>query len=257
MKKLYRYLLNALPRPLLIRLSYVFRLFTPLLFRGNKVACPVCEKHFSTFLSYGSPTTHRPNVLCPNCLSLERHRLLWLYLRDHTGFFSDRLKVLHMAPEQCFYGRFRKLDNLDYLCGDLYSPLADVKFDLHDIPFEDDRFDVILCNHVLEHVADDHQCMKELYRVLKPGGFAILQVPIDYSRAETYEDASITSPEDREKHFWQKDHLRLYGCDYADKLTAAGFSVKQEHLAEEMPSEEAERYRIQRTEIIYRGEKHA
>ena len=255
MNKLYRYLLNTLPRPLLIRLSYVFRLFTPLIFRGNKVACPVCDNQFSTFLSYGSSVAHRENVLCPNCLSLERHRLMWLYLQRETGFFTDQLKVLHMAPEQCFYGRFKKLKNLDYLCGDLYSPLADVKFDLHDIPFEDNRFDVIFCNHVLEHVEDDHQCMKELYRVLKPGGFAILQVPIDYSRETTYEDKSITSPEDREKHFWQKDHLRLFGRDYPDKLAAAGFNVKQIQMARELPEYEAQRYRIQREEIIYRGEK--
>ena len=180
---------------------------------------------------------------------------MWLYLQRETGFFTDRLKVLHMAPEQCFYGRFKKLKNLDYLCGDLYSPLADVKFDLHDIPFEDNRFDVIFCNHVLEHVEDDHQCMKELYRVLKPGGFAIMQVPIDYSREKTYEDKSITSPEEREKHFWQKDHLRLFGRDYPDKLTAAGFQVKQVQLAKELSDEEAQRYRIQREEIIYRGEK--
>src|SRR5690554_4440717 len=255
MKKLYKYLLNTLPRPLLIRLSYVFRIFTPLIFKGNKVECPVCEKKFSRFLSYGSAVAHRENVLCPNCLSLERHRLLWLYLNEHTGFFKDDLKMLHMAPEQCFYARFKKQSNLDYLCGDLYSPLADIKFDLHNIPLEDNQFDVIFCNHVLEHVEDDHQCMKELYRVLKPGGFAILQVPIDYSREHTYEDSTITSPEDREKHFWQKDHLRLYGRDYSEKLEAAGFRVREVKLASDMPDSEAERLRIQRSEIIYRGEK--
>lgn len=255
MNKLYTYLLNTLPRPLLIRLSYVFRLFTPLIFSGNNVECPVCDKRFSRFLSYGSKVAHRQNVLCPNCLSLERHRLLWLYLQNHTGFFTDELKVLHMAPEQCFYGRFRKLKNLDYLCGDLNSPLADLHFDLHNIPLEDNRFDVILCNHVLEHVDDDHQCMTELCRVLKPGGFAILQVPIDYSRETTYEDPSITSPEDREKHFWQKDHVRLFGRDYPKKLEAAGFKVVQVDLASALPEDQAERYRIQRSEIIYRAEK--
>ncbi len=255
MKSLYKYLLNTLPRPLLIRLSYVFRLFTPLIFKGNAVECPVCNKRFSKFLSYGSQVVHRDNVLCPNCLSLERHRLLWIYLKEHTHFFVNPLKVLHMAPEQCFYGRFKKLNNLDYLCGDLYSPLADIKFDLHDIPLEDNLFDVILCNHVLEHVEDDHRCMQELYRVLKPGGFAILQVPIDYTRGETYQDPSITSPEDREKHFWQKDHLRLYGRDYPQKLEAAGFKVKEVNLAGDMPNERANRFRIQRSEIIYRAEK--
>lgn len=257
MKKLFRYLLNTLPRPLLIRLSYVFRIFTPLLFKGNKVECPVCENKFSHFLGYGSAVAYRENVLCPNCLSLERHRLMWLYLQRHTDFFTDQLKVLHMAPEQCFYGRFKKMKNLDYLCGDLYSPLADVKFDLHDIPFEDNQFDVIFCNHVLEHVDNDHKCMKELCRVLKPGGFAILQVPIDYARETTYEDPTITSPEEREKHYWQKDHVRLFAKDYPKKLESAGFVVHEEKLAQNLSSEEAERYRIQRSEIIYRTGKEA
>lgn len=177
---------------------------------------------------------------------------MWLYLQRRTNFFTDQLKVLHIAPEQCFYGRFKKLKNIDYLCGDLYSPLADVKFDLHDIPFEDNRFDVIFCNHVLEHVDDAHRCMTELHRVLKPGGFGILQVPIDYSRETTYEDPSITSPEDREKHYWQKDHVRLFGRDYPEKLRAAGFIVTEEKLVQELPAEEAERYRLQQTEILYR-----
>lgn len=252
MKKLYSFLLNTLPRPLLIRMSYVFRLFTPVLFRGNKVECPVCDNRFSRFLSYGSKVAQRDNVLCPNCLSLERHRLMWLYLQRKTDFFTEKHKVLHIAPEQCFYGRFRKLKNLDYLCGDLYSPLADVKFDLHDIPFEDNRFDVIFCNHVLEHVEDAHRCMTELQRVLKPGGFGILQVPIDYSRETTFEDPSITSPEEREKHYWQKDHVRLFGRDYPEKLRAAGFIVAEEELVQELPPEEAERYRLQKSEILYR-----
>lgn len=144
------------------------------------------------------------------------------------------------------------MKNLDYLCGDLYSPLADVKFDLHDIPFEDNRFDVIFCNHVLEHVEDAHRCMTELHRVLKPGGFGILQVPIDYSRETTYEDPGITSPEDREKHYWQKDHVRLFGRDYPEKLRAAGFTVVEERLVQELPPEEAGRFRLQSSEILYR-----
>jgi SAM-dependent methyltransferase len=252
---MYHWLLNNLPRPLLIRLSYIFRIFSPILYSGNDVTCPVCEKSFSKFLGYGSKVASRKNALCPNCLSLERHRLLWLYLHQKTNFFEASKTVLHIAPEQCFHGRFKKLKNLEYVTGDLYSPLAEYKFDLHDIPFEDNKFDVILCNHVLEHVKDDHRCMTELHRVLKPGGFAILQVPIDYTREHTYEDPNITSPEDREKHYWQKDHLRLYGLDYSKKLEAAGFKMKEEQFVKNMKEEDRTRYRLQNSEIIYRAEK--
>ena len=251
MKKIYKFLLNKLPRPILIRLSYVFRLFAPLILKGNKVECTVCKKHYRKFLSYGSDIAHRENVLCPNCLSLERHRLMWLYLNEKTDFFNTHKKVLHIAPEQCFYKRFRSQSNLDYTTGDLYSPLADVKFDLHEIPFDDNQYDVVFCNHVLEHVEDAHQCMSELYRVMKPGGFAILQVPIDYSREETYEDPSITDPKEREKHFWQKDHLRLFGKDYGKKLEKAGFRVVENHLPKEIKEELSERYRLQKEEILF------
>jgi SAM-dependent methyltransferase len=252
---MYRFLINTLPRPLLIRLSYIFRLVAPWLYAGNRVECPVCGKSFGRFLSYGSDAAHRSNVLCPYCLSLERHRLMWLYLKDRTNFFEARSEVLHIAPEQCFYGAFRALPNIHYVTGDLESPLAEFHFDLHDIPFDDDRFDVIICNHVMEHVEDDLQCMRELFRVLKPGGWAIMQVPIDYSRAETYEDPLIVSPEDREKHFWQKDHLRLYGRDYPDRLRKAGFKVSPDEYVKELSPDQRERFRLQDEEIVYYLEK--
>ena len=225
MKKLYKFLLNTLPRPLLIRLSYLFKLFAPLAYYGNEVHCPVCERDFRKFLSYGSNTAHRENVLCPYDLTLERHRLMWLYLKQSSFFNEENQKVLHIAPEQCFYPIFKKQKNLSYTTADMESPIADLHFDLHNIPLEDNLYDVIFCNHVLEHVQDDHQCMKELLRVMKPGGWGIFQVPIDYNNKVTYEDSSITDPKEREIHFWQKDHVRLYGLDYPKKLEKAGFKV--------------------------------
>ncbi len=252
MKKLYKFLLNKLPRPLLIRLSYPFKMVAPLLFKGNKVECPVCEKHFSKFLSYGSDIAHRENVLCPYDLTLERHRLMWLYLKDHSNFFTqNKLNVLHIAPEQCFYGRFKKQNNLNYLTGDLVSPLADLHFDLHEIPLEDNRFDVVFCNHVLEHVDDALRCMKELYRVMKPGGWGIMQVPQDHNRDVTFEDPSIVSPEDREKFYWQKDHVRLFGKDYPDWLRKAGFNVEEFDKESNYDATLVERYRLQKEEILY------
>ncbi|MEJ6777159.1 MAG: methyltransferase domain-containing protein [Crocinitomicaceae bacterium] len=252
MKKLYKFLLNKLPRPLLIRLSYPFKLIAPLLYRGDKVECPCCTRSFSKFLSYGADIVHRDNVLCPYDLTLERHRLLWLYLKDHSTFFSaEKLAVLHIAPEQCFHARFKKQANLNYLTGDLISPIADMHFDLHSIPLEDNRFDVVFCNHVMEHVDDAIQCMSELYRVMKPGGWGIMQVPQDTNRDVTYEDPLIVSPEDREKHFWQKDHVRLFGKDYPNWLKKAGFDVdvfdKESNYSEEL----IHKYRLSKSEILY------
>lgn len=237
---------------MLIRLSYPFKLVAPLLYKGNKVECPVCDKQFSKFLSYGSDMAHRDNVLCPYDLTLERHRLMWLYLKNHSNFFTaEKLNVLHMAPEQCFHGRFKKQENLNYLTGDIVSPLAELHFDLHQIPLEDNRFDVVFCNHVMEHVDDALQCMKELYRVMAPGGWGILQVPQDFTRDTTYEDPSIVTPEDREKHYWQKDHVRLFGKDYPQWLEKAGFKVEAFDKEKFYGSEVIERYRLDPKEVLY------
>ena len=252
MKKLYKFLLNKLPRPLLIRLSYPFKMVAPLLYKGNNVECPVCERSFSKFLSYGSDVAHRENVLCPYDLTLERHRLMWLYLRDESNFFTaERLNVLHIAPEQCFHKKFKEQKNLNYLTGDLVSPIADLHFDLHSIPLENDRFDVVFCNHVMEHVDDAIQCMKELHRVMKPGGWGIMQVPQDFSRETTLEAPDITSPKDREKYYWQKDHVRLFGRDYPDWLRKAGFTVEEFRKESKYEEKLLLRYRLHKEEILY------
>jgi len=256
MQALIRVLLKYIPRPVLIRISLFSNKVFAVFLRGNNVECPVCEGHYRKFLPYGyTKHTSRENALCPNCFSLERHRLLWLFLHERTDFFKSSLKVLHIAPEQCFYKKFRALPNLDYTTGDLVSPIADVHFDIQEIPFKDDSFDVVICNHVLEHVDDDMKALKEFYRILKPGGFAILQVPQDYTLKKTYEDPSITDPDEREKHFLQKDHLRLYGLDYADRLSAAGFEVKKDLFVKELPAEVVERYKLPKDEIIYFNQK--
>ncbi len=252
MKYIYSFLLNTLPRPLLIKLSYPFKKIAPILYKGDNVECPVCEKSFRKFLSYGSSVANRENVLCPFDLTLERHRLMWLYLKDHSNFLTaEKLNVLHIAPEQCFHQRFKNQKNLNYLTGDLVSPIADIHFDLHSIPLEENRFDVVFCNHVLEHVEDALQCMKELYRVMKPGGWGIMQVPQDFSREVTYEDASIVTPEEREKHFWQYDHVRLFGKDYPDWLKRAGFDVEEFIPENHYSLEQYNRYRLQKGEILY------
>ena len=248
-KKVFKTILNTIPRPILIRASYFVRPVLALALKGNRFTDPIDEKSFKTFLPYGYGN-QRNNVLSPSTLSLERHRLLWLYLKNETDFFSKDLKVLHFAPEQAFYSRFKKQKNLDYTTTDLESPLAVVKADICNLPFENDAYDVILCNHVLEHIPDDTKAMRELYRILKPGGMAVLQIPQDLSREKTFEDNSITDKKERAKIFGQYDHVRVYGRDYFDKLRSIGFKVDAVDYTEKLSKEEVEKYCLAKGEII-------
>jgi len=249
MKKLFKLILNTIPRPLLIRLSYVVRPLISFFLRGSKYIDPIDGKGFSKFLPYGYGT-QRDNVLSPSTLSLERHRLLWLYLQNETSFFTAKAKVLHFAPEQAFYKRFRNLKNLDYTTTDLISPLADVKADICNLPFPTNEYDIIFCNHVLEHIPDDTKAMQELLRVLKPGGMAILQIPQDLSRTTTFEDNSITDPKERAKIFGQYDHVRVYGRDYFDKLRSIGFQVNEVNYTNDLSKEEVTKYCLAPGEIL-------
>jgi len=224
--------------------------FLDLYYRGSKYTSPINQKSYRKFLPYGAHA-QRENVLCPGDLSLERHRLLWLYLHEKTDFFSSPKTVLHVAPEQCFYKRFRNMLNLNYTTADLNSPIADIKMDLHHVPLDDNSYDVIFCNHVMEHVDDDIRCMSELRRVLKPGGFAIMQVPQDINNAETLEDKSITDPKERERIYWQKDHVRLYGRDYPERLRKAGFTVTEDDFVKSLTAAQVEKYRLPIEETIY------
>jgi SAM-dependent methyltransferase len=217
--------------------------------KGNKFTDPIDGKSFRTFLPYGYESP-RENVLSPSTLSLERHRLLWLYLKKETEFFSKPLKVLHFAPEQAFYKRFKKLGSIEYTTTDLNSPLADVKADICNLPFPDNAFDVILCNHVLEHIPNDTKAMQELYRVMKPGGWGIFQIPQDLKRENTFEDDSITDKKERARIFGQYDHVRIYGRDYFDKLRSIGFTVEEVDYTQILPPDAVQKYRLAQGEII-------
>lgn len=242
-------ILNTIPRRILIKMSYLVRPFLVFFYKGNNYKDPIDGKSYRKFLPYGYQI-QRPNVLAPGTLSLERHRLMWLYLKNETDFFTTPKKVLHIAPEQAFYKLFKKQDNLDYTTADIDSPLADFKADITNLPFKEGEFDVVFCNHVLEHVLNDQKAMQELYRVIKKGGFGIFQVPQDLKRKTTYEDASITNSKDRIKHFGQYDHVRVYGLDYFDKLRAVGFKVIPVDYAEKLSIDLFDKYRLSKGELL-------
>jgi len=247
--QIFKSILNTIPRPILIKLSYWVRPIISFYLKGDTYTDPIDGKSFRAFLPYGYGE-QRPNVLSPSTLSLERHRLLWLYLKNETYFFSSPKKVLHIAPEQCFLKLFKKQKNLSYTSADLYSPIADVKADICDLPFNDNTFDVVFCNHVLEHIEDDKKAMNELYRVLKPGGMGVFQIPQDLSLEKTYEDCSITSKEGRKKHFGQYDHVRVYGRDYFDRLRAVGFTVNEIDYSKIISNELITKYCLVKGEIL-------
>ena len=243
-------ILNTIPRPQLIKLSNWLRPIIALFLKGTKYTDPIDGKSYRKFLPYGYQKI-RKNVLAPGTFSLERHRLFWIYLKNETDFFSaTKKKVLHFAPEQAFYNQFKKIKKIDYTTTDLVSPLADVKADICNLPFKDNEFDYIFCNHVLEHIPDDNKAMSELFRVLAPNGIGIFQIPQDLSREFTFEDDSVTDPKERAIIFGQYDHVRVYGRDYFDKLREIGFNVAAIDYTKKLTKKEIDKYRLAQGELI-------
>lgn len=250
MKRMISLAIRRIPRKHLQKFAHFFLRILRVFYIGDRVQCPVCHSRYRKFMPYGRIS--RDNALCPSCLALERHRLMWLFLKDRTDFFNAPHKLLHIAPELCFIERFEALENINYVTADLESPLAKVKMDIHDIPFEANSFDVCFCNHVMEHVADDHQAMSEICRTLKPGGWAILQVPFFPPLPEiTEEDPSVTDPNEREKRYGQSDHVRKYGLDYPDRLRKAGFEVDENDFVKELDPQLVALHGLPAEEIIY------
>ncbi|MEH6535818.1 MAG: methyltransferase domain-containing protein [Psychroserpens sp.] len=229
---------------------------------GKDVHCPICKSEFKFFADYGIQI--RANALCHNCNSVERHRLLYLFIESKFNFFKADTErhILHFAPERFFYNIFKDIDNVKYSPCDLHPELYNFdknvlveKADLTKIPFEDCTFDFIICNHVLEHVPDDKLAMNELFRVMKKGGAGIFQVPIDYSRERTYEDSTITAPEERLEAFGQHDHVRWYGQDYKSRLEQAGFNVIENDFVNSFTPSDQYKYGLMNSELIYYCEK--
>ena len=232
-------------------------------FAGNAVTCPICNATYSLFGPYG--VSKRENARCHNCGSLERDRLIYLFLQEKVVFFNNidtPVRVLHFAPEKPFYDLFTNMENVDYTPCDLFPEVYPykgktkiTKVDITQIPFEDNSFDFVLCNHVLEHVIDDRKAMRELHRVLNKNGNGIFQVPIDYKRETTYEDFSITSPKAREKAFGQDDHVRWYGKDYVLRLQETGFKVNEDRFITTFNKDDLFKYGLSSTELIYHCKK--
>lgn len=203
--------------------------------KGDEVHCPCCNGSFVAFLPYGVAGRRRAHAMCPQCHSAERHRLMWLFIQQRTPLLKTRQKVLHIAPEKFFFDRFSKDPNVEYTAGDKFAPgysypAGTIDLDITRIAFPDGTFDTVICSHVLEHVPDDALAMREMLRVLKPGGFAIIQVPLKEGLERTEEDLSITDPQERERLYGQHDHVRYYGLDIKDRLASAGFKVELIHF---------------------------
>ena len=249
MKHLIKLILNLIPRPVLQRVAEWIVPVVGLLYLGKGKQCPLCGCQRRKFLPYGYVTS-RENALCPNCLSLERHRLLWLWLVRESDIGRGAMalpKMLHIAPEVALMRKFKKMyaSTPDrYVTADLESPLADMHFDVQQIPLEAESFDAIICNHIMEHVEDDGKALRELYRILRRGGWGVILSPVDLEREHTFEDDTITDPAERTRIFGQSDHRRIYGRDYAARLREAGFEVYDIDYKNELSKAEQELYAL-------------
>jgi len=250
MKHIVSFFLQNIPRHHLHRISHFFMILISPFYSGNNYEDPIDGKTYRKLLPYGRINV-RKNALSPHSMALERHRLIWLYLKEKTNFFIAPHKFLHIAPEYCYLKPIKKLKNIDYVTGDLISPWATVKMDITDMPFKDNSFDIIMANHILEHIEDEKKALKELFRVMKPGGWGIFHVPMDNNLEETFEDPNITDPLEREKYFRQKDHVRLYGRDYPQRLESVGFKVTCDEYANNLAPELIKRYAILKETIYF------
>jgi len=231
-----------------------------LTYHGSKYECVLCHKTFNRFLAMGEHTSipligggYR-RMRCPYCLSIDRERHFYLYLTLKTRVFSQPTRVLHIAPEIALTKVLKSSPNLDYITADL-APTEMVKADITDLPFADCDFDVIICSHVLEHIPNDRKAMAELFRVLKPTGWALLQVPISPNLEKTKEDSQVTTEAERIKAFGQYDHVRLYGQDYPQRLENAGFKVQKWNFSREVSIDLAKRHGLLANEELFIGVK--
>lgn len=263
-KKLVKQLIPEDVRLLRYSLYEKARYYPELVFSlGNRLECPFCGGHFRRFKPAGfhypviiekqviGGHWHRDNV-CPRCMSNARERLAYLYLKDRTSVFNQPARLLHVAPEPQLARVLKRSSNIKYVSADLFEAGVMSRFDIQKTPFADQTFDVVLCNHVMEHVSDDSVAMAEVHRILKPGGWAMLQVPIALRLDHTIEDPTATTDAQRIERFGQEDHVRLYSRrDYIQRLQAAGFEVKVESYPATLGSETVGRFGLVEDEEVF------
>jgi SAM-dependent methyltransferase len=231
-------------------LKNLYLLYKSQRLKGNTFFCPLCDFHAARFLS--SPNGQRENVQCPRCLSLERHRAQWLFGNKYLIPGKNRkLRILHFAPDFCLTRKLVKSKNVIYTTADKNSSSCDYRIDIQKLSMGNEMFDVVICNHVLEHVDDDHKAIAEIYRILRNNGILLVQTPVDISRNITFEDPSVVDPQKRAELFGQDDHLRLYGLDFSECLAKAGFRVEVIKFWERLSSEEIRHYAVKEYEPVY------
>lgn len=215
--------------------------------RGNRYTCPICDYQAKAFLPAGL-YVKRSNEKCPSCGSLTRHRHVWIFLNEYLKK-KQNVSILHFSPEKPIADRLSIRSGIQYFTSQYDRKMkADYYLDIQQIDLPDNQFDLIICSHVLEHIPDDRKAMAEMHRILKPGGNALILVPLWPSeKHNTYENSAITDSRDRIMNFGQYDHLRIYGLDVADRLTQAGFSVDIIDMEKQVDALLAIRYRLHNT----------
>jgi SAM-dependent methyltransferase len=220
-----------------------------LLLRGDDHECPCCDGQFGRFIRRSD------SFLCPRCRSLERQRTLWLYLRDELRIERSDARVLHLAPEAPLARRLRAIRTLRYETADLTpGPMIDRTLDARALPFAADSIDLIICSHVLEHIPEDVHVASEFARVLSPRGAALVQVPVNPTLSETFEDPAIVTPAEREQAYGQADHVRIYAPDVLERLRAGGLNVRRVQYAEQVDPELRSRYLLSERGIAPGGD---
>lgn len=246
--KRFRRRFRKIKTPLAV--TEIFLGLRALLFVGSKYVCPCCGWKLRAFTAGGVSLKQRELSYCPRCNSKARHRRIWLFLEERTNLFSAQLRLLEVGPKFSFARRFLKMTNLNYVAGNLQKhPNTNLRLDVTSLPLFSDSFDALICVHVLEEVINDQLAMDEMYRVLKPGGWAVISVPTNMD-ARTYEDWSIVQPDERQRAFGEPAHVRVYGYDLKDRLRSSGFEVKVD-LSSDMPIEKRSKYGLRNDENIF------
>lgn len=240
---------RLIPSSLRSKATWIFRIGIAPFLKGNRLLCPCCGSEYRQFLAMSG--TNTKNTMCPGCGSLTRHRLIWLYLKNETDIIQAPSKLLHVSPEIQLTKNLLKIEKLEYLSIDLNSPLAMMKMDVTNLELPSESFDSIICSHVLNHVEDDQKALLEFYRVLKPGGWAILQSPVEKDREKTWEDPKATTPKLRKKIYGQSDLVRRYGRDYTDRIAKAGFEVSVINYPAQLGDEMTNRHSLNPDSNLY------